>query len=103
MFDKNGCALIDTQNNNNILARAKLRDNLYWVSNMVATLVAENATTVSNKTMPDDVTMWHNRLAHVNRNKISDMIRYKQLIGIFNLNLANFSRIISNLKLKPTL
>ena len=79
VFDKNGCALIDTQNNNNILARAKLRDNLYWVSNMVATLVAENATTVSNKTMPDDVTMWHNRLAHVNRNKISDMIRDKQL------------------------
>jgi hypothetical protein len=37
-----------------------------WISNIVATPVAENATTVSNKTMSDDVTMWHNRLAHVN-------------------------------------
>jgi Integrase core domain/GAG-pre-integrase domain len=79
VFDKHGCSLIDTQNNNDILARAQLRDNLYWISNMVATPVAENATTVSNKTMSDDVTMWHNRLAHVNRKKISDMIRDKQL------------------------
>jgi hypothetical protein len=46
---------------------------------MVATPVAENGTTVSNKTMSDDVTMWHNRLAHVNRKKISDIIRDKQL------------------------
>jgi hypothetical protein len=29
VFDKHGCALIDTQHNNDILARAQLRDNLY--------------------------------------------------------------------------
>jgi hypothetical protein len=45
------------KNNNNIHARAQLRDNLYWISNMVAIPVAENATTVSNKNMSDDVTM----------------------------------------------
>jgi hypothetical protein len=57
VFDKHGYALIDTQNNNNILARAQIRDNLYWVSNMVATPVAENATTFSKNTMSDDVKM----------------------------------------------
>jgi hypothetical protein len=79
VFEKHGCALIDTQINNDVLARAQLRDNLYWISNMVATPGAEKATTVSNKTMSDDITMWHNRLAHVNRKKISVMIRDKQL------------------------
>jgi hypothetical protein len=56
---------------------------------MVATPVAENATTVSNKIMSDDVTMWHNRLAHVYRKKISDMIRDKQLPPDAKLDVEN--------------
>jgi hypothetical protein len=32
VFDKYGCALIETHNHNDILARANLRDNLYWIS-----------------------------------------------------------------------
>jgi hypothetical protein len=91
VFDKRGCALIDTQNNYDILARAQLRDNLYWISNMVATPVAENATTISNKTMSDDITMWHNRLAHVNRKKISDMIRDKQLPPDAKLDVEKYT------------
>jgi GAG-pre-integrase domain len=79
VFEKYGCALIDTHNHNDILARANLRDNLYWISDMVVTPVPEIATPVSSKTMSEDVTMWHNRLAHVNRRKISDMIRDKHL------------------------
>jgi hypothetical protein len=39
VFDKHGCALIDTHNHNDTLARAKLRDNLYWISYMVVTPV----------------------------------------------------------------
>jgi hypothetical protein len=65
-FDKHGCALIDTHNHNDILARANLRGNLYWISDMVVTPVPEIATPVSSETMSEDVAMWHNRLAHVN-------------------------------------
>jgi hypothetical protein len=79
VFDKHECALIDTHNHYDILARANLRDNLYWISDMVVTPVPEIATPVSSETMSEDVTMWHNRLAHVNRRKISDMIRDKHL------------------------
>jgi hypothetical protein len=79
VFDKYGCALIDTHNHNDILASANLRDNLYWILDMVVTPVPEIATPVSSKTMSEDITMWHNRLAHVNRIKLSDMIRDKHL------------------------
>jgi uncharacterized membrane protein (Fun14 family) len=79
VFDKYGCALIDTHNHNDILARAHLQDNLYWISDMVVTPIPNIATPVSSETMSEDVTMWHNRLAHVNRRKISDMIRDKHL------------------------
>jgi hypothetical protein len=71
--------LIDTHSHNDTLARAKLRDNLYWISDMVVTPVPENATPVASENMSEEVTVWHNRLAHVNRGKISDMIRDKYL------------------------
>ena len=79
VFDKHGCALIDTQNINDILARANLRGILYWISNMAGTPIPENASPVSSENMSEDVTVLHNRLAHVNRRKISNMIQDKHL------------------------
>jgi hypothetical protein len=69
VFDKHGCALIDNLNHNDTLARASLRDNLYWISDMVVTPVPENATPVASENMSEEVEVWHNRLAHVNRQK----------------------------------
>jgi hypothetical protein len=44
VFDKYGFALIETQNSNDVLARAQLCDNLYWISNKVATPADKKAT-----------------------------------------------------------
>jgi transposase InsO family protein len=79
MFDDTGCTLIDKNDNDDILARAIMRENLYWIQNAHPETIPENAHTTSTGPNTGDLTVWHNRLAHVSKDKIASMLRAKQL------------------------
>jgi GAG-pre-integrase domain len=79
MFDETGCTLIDKNDNDDILARAIMRENLYWIQNAYPEIIPENAHTTSTSPNTGDLTVWHNRLAHVSKDKIASMLRAKQL------------------------
>jgi hypothetical protein len=69
-FDKTGCTLVDTQDGDDEFCRATRRNNLYWITNVMPRRNNETAS-VANA---GAVSVWHSRLAHVNKFKISEMI-----------------------------
>ena len=66
--------LIDKSDNDDLLAKAYMKDSLYWLTNATPELPTERANIAKHS---DNVVIikWHNRLAHLGKKKISQMIR----------------------------
>ena len=77
VFHRNGCDLIDKNDHDDIIARADLVDDLYWIRG--ATSIPPHETLQVSSEHPKELDLWHNRLGHVNKDKISSMISKNQL------------------------
>lgn len=85
VFDRDGCTLVDRTDHDKVLAKAVLRDQLYWLED-TEIIPPEGSTSdervaTASETV-DATNMWHRRLAHVDRNKIGDMMRKNYLPSV---------------------
>jgi GAG-pre-integrase domain len=72
-----GCDLIDHNDHDDIIAKSSLIDDLYWIQGASPGLATDHLHASSHEIAT--VELWHNRLGHVGKDKISDMIRKNQL------------------------
>ena len=77
IFHNQGCDLINRNDNNDLITSATLSDNLYWIQNAKLHKSQEHMQSASTRSI--DINVWHNRLAHVSKDKIAYMLRTKQL------------------------
>jgi GAG-pre-integrase domain len=77
VFNHQGWDLIDRNDNDDVIAKANLVDDLYWIRGAKSVTTQETLHISSKNTK--ELQLWHNRLGHVNKDKISSMIRKQQL------------------------
>jgi hypothetical protein len=77
VFHSKGCDLIDLNDKDDIIAKARLVDDLYWIHGAKPVIAQETVQLASSN--PRELQLWHNRLGHVHRDKIASMIRKNQL------------------------
>ena len=77
VFNHQGCDLIDRNDDDDVIAKANLVDDLYWIRGAKPVSSQETLQVSSENTK--ELQLWHNRLGHVNKDKISSMIRRQQL------------------------
>ena len=70
IFDKNVSMLIDKSENDDVLAKAYMKDSLYWLTTATSKIPTERANIAKHS---DNVliTKWHNRIAHLVKKNIS--------------------------------
>jgi GAG-pre-integrase domain len=77
VFNHQGCDLIDRNDNGGVIAKENLVDDLYWIRRAKPVISQETLKACSGNTK--ELQLWHNRLGHVNKDKISSMIRNEHL------------------------
>jgi hypothetical protein len=78
-FCKTGCTLIDKNNDDDVLAKAHKKIIFYWLTSAKPELPSEHLSSAKDSEK-DEIAKWHNRLAHLNKEKIRQMMRSNQLI-----------------------
>jgi GAG-pre-integrase domain len=79
MFYKTGCTIIDKKNDDDVLAKAQRMTNLYWLIRAKPELPSEHLYAAKHSER-NEISKWHNRLAHLNIDKILQLMRRSQLI-----------------------
>jgi hypothetical protein len=76
-FHSEGCDLIDCNDHDDTFSTASLIEDLYWIQGATPGLTKESLHASSHEI--DTMELWRNRLGHVGRDKILDMICKDQL------------------------
>jgi hypothetical protein len=77
VFNHNGCDGIDENDHDDIITKADLVDDLYWIRG-AKSIPPQETLQVSSEHAPE-LDLWRNRLGHVNKDNISSMISKHQL------------------------
>jgi Reverse transcriptase (RNA-dependent DNA polymerase)/gag-polypeptide of LTR copia-type/GAG-pre-integrase domain/Integrase core domain len=77
IFHDKGCDLVDNNDNGDIIARALLINDLYWIQDANPKVEMERVNlTQCNE---NDIDLWHNRLGHTGKDKIASMLKQEIL------------------------